>query len=200
MKTKVSVAVIGEGETEWFFIDSLRILRRFPFRVAPDFPSHADIGHIRKLLMQYLDAGYDFVVCLIDMDRINEIVAEKQRFHKIKSEFTTKKYANRVLFLETNPCTEFWFLLHFLPSPVIRHYHSQQELIRELQKYMPGYEKTKRYFIKANLQKYLEEHGNLDTAMKNAATLSKISVENHDDAMAYSHIHKLFDLLDHVNS
>lgn len=35
-----SIAIIGEGETEWFYFDSLRISRRFPFKMAPDFPSH----------------------------------------------------------------------------------------------------------------------------------------------------------------
>lgn len=26
-----SIAIIGEGETEWFYFDSLRIARRYPF-------------------------------------------------------------------------------------------------------------------------------------------------------------------------
>ena len=33
--------------------------------------------------------------------------------------------------------------------------------VPELQKYMPGYEKTKRYFIRTNLYKYLIENGDL---------------------------------------
>ena len=33
-----SIAIIGEGETEWFYFDSLRVACRFPFKVAPDFP------------------------------------------------------------------------------------------------------------------------------------------------------------------
>jgi hypothetical protein len=38
-----SIAIIGEGETEWFYFDSLRVACRFPFKVAPDFPQHSDI-------------------------------------------------------------------------------------------------------------------------------------------------------------
>lgn len=49
------------------------------------------------------------------------------------------------MFIETNPCTELWFLLHFLPTLQVKHYTSYEQLIPELQKYMPGYEKTKRY-------------------------------------------------------
>lgn len=37
MAVKKSIAIIGEGETEWFYFDSLRIACRYPFKVAPDF-------------------------------------------------------------------------------------------------------------------------------------------------------------------
>ena len=43
-----SIAIIGEGETEWFYFDSLRVACRYPFKVAPDFPQHSDINHILK--------------------------------------------------------------------------------------------------------------------------------------------------------
>ena len=39
-----SVAIIGEGETEWFYFDSLRVACRYPFKVAPDFPQHIAFG------------------------------------------------------------------------------------------------------------------------------------------------------------
>ncbi len=44
-----SIAIIGEGET-------MRIARRYPFKVAPDFPQHSDINHILKPveLRQYI--------------------------------------------------------------------------------------------------------------------------------------------------
>ena len=49
-----SIAIIGEGETEWFYFDSLRIACRYPFKVAPDFPQHSDINHILKLVSSHL--------------------------------------------------------------------------------------------------------------------------------------------------
>lgn len=67
-----SIAIIGEGETEWFYFDSLRIVCRYPFKVAPDFPQHSDINHILKLAESYLNKQYDYIVCLFDMtDCIN---------------------------------------------------------------------------------------------------------------------------------
>ena len=62
-----SIAIIGEGETEWFYFDSLRVACRFPFKVAPDFPQHSDIHHVLKLVESYIDKQYDYVVCLFDI-------------------------------------------------------------------------------------------------------------------------------------
>ena len=99
------------------------------------------------------------------------------------------------MFIETNPCTEFWFLLHFLPSVVCRQYESYEQLLPELQKHMPGYEKTKRYFTKTNLYKYLTEHGDLERAVQNSEKLCQLCQESPEDLKAYSEIHKVIELL-----
>ena len=177
-----SIAIIGEGETEWFYFDSLRIACRYPFKVAPDFPQHSDINHILKLVESYLNKQYDYIVCLFDMDRL----------------YSKKKYAGKVMFVETNPCTEFWFLLHFLPNVACRRYESYEQLLPELQKYMPGYEKTKRYFIRTNLYKYLTEIGDLERAMSNSEKLCQLCKESPEDLKAYSEVHKVIRLLNEI--
>ena len=167
-----SIAIIGEGETEWFYFDSLRVACRYPFKVAPDFPQHSDIKHILKLVESYLNKQYDYIVCLFDMDRLLQYPSEMQF-----------------------PCTEFWFLLHFLPNVVCRRYESYEQLLPELQKYMPGYEKTKRYFIRTNLYKYLTENGDLERAMSNSEKLCQLCQESPEDLKAYSEIYKVIKLL-----
>lgn len=191
-----SVAIIGEGETEWFYFDSLRITCRYPFKVAPDFPQHSDIKHILKLVESYLNKQqYDFIVCLFDMDRLLQQPSEMRLYTNAKKKYGAKKYAGRVMFIETNPCTEFWFLLHFLPNVVRRQYESYEQLLPELQKHMPGYEKTKRYFTKTNLYKYLTEHGDLERAVQNSEKLCQLCQESPEDLKAYSEIHKVIELL-----
>ena len=191
-----SVAIIGEGETEWFYFDSLRITCRYPFKVAPDFPQHSDIKHILKLVESYLNKQqYDFIVCLFDMDRLLQQPSEMRLYTNAKKKYGAKKYAGRVMFIETNPCTEFWFLLHFLPNVVCRQYESYEQLLPELQKHMPGYEKTKRYFTKTNLYKYLTEHGDLERAVKNSERLCQLCQASPEDLKAYSEIHKVIELL-----
>ena len=77
---KKSIAIIGEGETEWFYFESLRVKCRYPFKVAPDFPQHSNIGHVVKLVGTYVGQEYDYVICLVDMDRLLRI--PKEMAHK----------------------------------------------------------------------------------------------------------------------
>ena len=171
-----SIAIIGEGETEWFYFDSLRVACRYPFKVAPDFPQHSDIKHMLKLVESYLNKQYDYIVCLFDMDRLLQYPSEMQSYQRAKKKYHAKKYAGKVMFVETNPCTEF----------------------PELQKYMPGYEKTKRYFIRTNLYKYLTDNGDLERAMSNSEKLCQLCQESPEDLKAYSEIHQVIRLLTNI--
>jgi hypothetical protein len=195
---KKSVAIIGEGETEWFYFETLRIACRYPFKIAPDFPQHSDIRHILKLVESYLGKQYDHIVCLFDMDRLLQYPSEMQLYRNAKKKYDAKKYGGRVMFVETNPCTEFWFLLHFLPKVVCRKYETYEQLLPELQKYMPGYEKTKRYFTKTKLYKYLIENGDLERAMTNSEQLCRLCQESPEDKNAYSEIHRVIELLNTI--
>jgi hypothetical protein len=191
-KVNKSIAIIGEGETEWFYFDALRVSSRYSFKMAPDFPCHSDIEHILKLAERYKNEGYDFVVCLIDMDRIRQNPTEWKKYQKHKTE---RKYKH-IIFIETYPCTEFWFLLHFVPNLSTRLYRSYEDLLPELQKYMPGYEKTKRYFKQTDLYSFLNKHGDISRAMKNSEKLCELSKANPEDESSYSEIYKVIKLLD----
>lgn len=83
----------------------------------------------------------------------------------------------------------------FLPNVAYRRYENYDQLLPELQKYMPGYEKTKRYFIRTNLYKYLTENGDLERAMSNSEKLCQLCKESPEDLKAYSEIHKVIELL-----
>lgn len=191
MEEKKSLAIIGEGETEWFYFESLRIACHYhQFKVAPDFPQHSDIQHIVKLAEDYVNRQYDYVVCLIDMDRLTTHSKEMESYKRIR-----KKSSKKIMWVETNPCTEFWFLLHFLPNLAIKRYDSCDELLPELQHYMPGYEKSQRYFKKANLYNFLTEHGDLPRAIKYSEELSRLSETTPEDKIAYSQIHRIFELI-----
>ena len=122
MAVKKSIAIIGEGETEWWYFDTLRVACRYKFKVAPDFPQHSDIPHMAKLAEDYVKRETDYVVCLVDMDRLLRVPAEMATYLQLK-----KKSSRNVIWIETNPCTEFWFLLHFLPQISTKHYETYED-------------------------------------------------------------------------
>ena len=190
MAVKKSIAIIGEGETEWWYFDTLRISNRYKFKVAPDFPQHSDIPHMAKLAEDYVKRDTDYVVCLVDMDRLLRLPAEMAAYQQLK-----KKSHRNVIWIETNPCTEFWFLLHFLPQLGTKHYETCDDVLYDLQRYMPGYEKTARYFKKNNLYKYLTEHGDLQRAIGYAKELTRLSEATPYDRIAYSQMHIVFELI-----
>ena len=190
MAVKKSIAIIGEGETEWWYFDTLRIACRYKFKVAPDFPQHSDIPHMAKLAEDYVKRETDYVVCLVDMDRLLRLPKEMATYQQLK-----KSSHRNVIWIETNPCTEFWFLLHFLPQLSTKHYETYEDVLPDLQRYMPGYEKTARYFRKNNLYKYLTEHGDLQRALTYAEELSRLSEATPEDKIAYSQMHRVFNLI-----
>ena len=190
MAVKKSIAIIGEGETEWWYFETLRVACRYKFKVAPDFPQHSDIPHMAKLAEDYVKRETDHVVCLVDMDRLLRVPAEMATYQKLK-----KKSSRNVIWIETNPCTEFWFLLHFLPQLSMKHYDSCEDVLPDLQHYMPGYEKTARYFKKNNLYNYLTEHGDLQRAICYAEELNRLIETTPEDRIAYSQMHKVFELI-----
>lgn len=196
---KKSVAIIGEGETEWFYIDSLRIAMRYPFKVAPSFPQHSDMKHLNKTIEQCIQEGYDYIVCLVDMDRPLENRVEMERLKKMKKLYSHTRFQNRIMILATNPCTEFWFLMHFIKNIPHKIYKSQKEVIDELKTYLPGYEKTKKYYKANPLFDNLKEKGNLKRAVVNSEKLYESIEWDMDYKKAYSEIHKLIKLLAALN-
>ena len=190
MAVKKSIAIIGEGETEWWYFETLRIACRYKFKVAPDFPQHSDIPHMAKLAADYVKRETDYVVCLVDMDRLLRLPKEMATYQQLK-----KSSSRNVIWIETNPCTEFWFLLHFLPQLSTKHYETYEDVLPDLQRYMPGYEKTACYFRKNNLYKYLTEHGDMQRAIGYAKDLTRLSEATPEDKLAYSQMHRVFELI-----
>lgn len=47
-KTTFQVAIIGEGETEWYYFNYMKQSERFGFKVEPDLPKHSDFKSIIK--------------------------------------------------------------------------------------------------------------------------------------------------------
>ncbi|MGI6242786.1 MAG: RloB family protein [Prevotella sp.] len=193
---KKSIAIIGEGETEWFYFESMRILKRYSYQLKPTFPKHSDWRYIFEQARQCVSDGYDKVFCLIDMDVMHSKPNEMKSYQKEKKMIQNEK----IVVFETNPCTEFWFLLHFLPTLSTKNYRNCDEVVLDLRKYLPGYEKSKKYFKRTNLYQHLTFHGDLHKAIQFADKLYKIAQDTPEDIHSYTQIHKILIELDSLES
>ena len=200
-----TIAVIGEGITEKYYIESLKGLS--PFNVLPkELNSKASsLKKLEDVLKKTITDGYDEVYCLIDMDGKKEgksntdYLKLKIKYHNNIQTIKKKGIKCKIIFIETERCTELWFLYHFTKSSITREFTSYKEIENELRKYRPKYDKTEKYFRSiTSLQKEMTNqtlpHGSLKQAISNSKN-SIISKERDNRNFTYSEIHLLMDAL-----
>lgn len=166
-KLRKSIAIIGEGITEWYYFDYIRKELPSPIKISPDLPSGgSDYKKIFKKA-KTLASSYDKVYCLIDYDQIL-----KQRLQNtFLNECNSLK--KNIMVIITNPCSEYWFLLHFLKNYSSRVYSCYDDVLPALRKFLPDYDKTKNYFSQKHPFKTLETKGSRSKAIEYAKKLEQ---------------------------
>ena len=196
-KIKDSIAVIGEGLTEYYYFNSLKDDFR-QINIKPSYPKHSTgLDYLEQEIDKAIDAGYSLIICVIDMDNKKE-GEEKSEYTKFKRRlqgihFTKKprtKYEIR--FIENERCTEIFFLFYF--AYTTRCFQNQPELLEVLNKKC-YYEKTEEFFKKHSLHQYFEKSGgDFKKALRNAAKSMKEKEETGRD-YTYSQMAELFEAL-----
>ena len=186
---KKSIAIVGEGLTEREYFDSLRIYEKYRFTIKPSLPENTDIKNMAQTALTLLNKGFDYVYCLIDMDKIESNPTEKKNYENVIND---EKYQG-ISWIHSYPCTEFWFLLHSLKLGEVRRYKNCDEVLKELREYMPGYDKTKKYFKGHNLYNLLKSEGSMDKAIESAKKLEKLRKK--EDGIDYSEIYKVIEMI-----
>jgi len=120
---------------------------------------------------------YDVVFCVIDGDVLGS-----------KKEIDKKAGQKGVTAIVSRPCFELWFLLHYKYTN--REFHDCGELIsKELLKFIPDYEKSKRYHSKKSFYAILKT--SLETAILNAGRLENENKNNNKPTGTSTDIYKL---------
>jgi hypothetical protein len=166
-QVKYSIAIIGEGLTEWHYFNSLKSVKRYSYRITPSLPQHSDYQAIFKKAAQLVEEGYDKVYCVLDVDVFKKDAKHEQEY------FAAKRQAmndSRVEVFETMPCTEYWFLIHFKDFST-KIYVDYESMKGELREYLPGYEKSNEYFSAIQIYRHLIERGNIQKAVETAERL-----------------------------
>lgn len=191
-RVRKSIAIIGEGLTEYRYIDDMRTTERYRFSLVPGIPKHSDVDDIVRLARQRLAAGYDYVLCLIDMDVI-ECSHEKMEHYRV-----LKQNSPDIIFVESNQCTEYWFLMHYMPRPSSKEYADYDAVARELKKHIANYDKTEAFFNKTHIYRELKEKGNMAKAIELSRELDDLRDKEPEVYKSYSQMYKLFDVIEKI--
>lgn len=164
-------AVVGDGLCEKIYFTQLKNVEEInDFLIKPDLPSNKSKGGLFMKVFNkahdLLDAGTDFVYCIIDFDTI--IKENKQ------SDYSREKKrieaTGKAIVYECNPCFELWFLLHH--NNVAQNFTSCSQVETEVKKYISDYSKSEDYYTRKKIYSFLKP--NLEKkAYPNAALLEK---------------------------
>lgn len=188
-KARKSIAIIGEGLTEYRYIDDMRTTERYRFSLVPGIPKHPDIDDIVRLAQERASAGYDYVLCLIDMDVVESSHEKMEHYRALKNENP------KIIFVESSPCTEYWFLMHFMPGPSSKEYANYDVVAQELKKHISNYDKTEAFFNKTHIYKELKETGDMTKAVEVSRELEELRAKEPEVYKSYSQMYKLFDII-----
>lgn len=196
---KPTVAVIGEGITEQYYILSLKDVLNITAK--PFIPSKSTkLSDLEDMIEKCLHEGYSFIYCLIDMDN-KQSGPEKSAYLRLKAKYEDPHESpdgsvSKVVFIENNPCTEIWFYYYSqFTTRCYQSYDSMPPTLRsDLEKQFPGYKKTEKFFIACKgLHDFFANHpgASLEKAVENSKKSVRAFMEG--DSSAYSHMHEFIE-------
>lgn len=191
---KYAVAIVGEGESEWHYFTSLKRSKRFSFKVVPELPSHSNAKSIIEKAHALVHEGYDKVYCVLDLDVICISSDTLARYDSEKRK-AIKKSKGTISFIESMPCFELWFLIHFIDYSA-REYLDYISLKPQLKKFIADYEKTERFFRKANFFDRLVQEGSIEKATATASRLLEAFERSGSPTHPRTSVHELIAFLE----
>lgn len=186
--------MIGEGITEYYYFNSLKD-EFTQLNLRPMYPKHStSLVDLEQEIDKAIDKGYNQIFCVIDMDNKKE-GSERQNYLNFKKRHEgtktskNKEFKYTIRFIETERCTELFFLFYFAYTSSL--FHDQPSVLRKLNKHC-YYEKTEKFFKAHSLHQYFQKHeGCFLDALRNAAHSMKEKEESGRDH-TYSQMAELF--------
>lgn len=162
-----TVKIYCEGFTEWYYFEWLRSNGRFKFSMEPDVPKSSRSAYkqnlklIDKELQKNAQERADAIFLVIDTDTIVKDKGQRAEYRKAKEKY--KKQG--VIFIESHPCFELWFLYHLVDKFARTNFETYEDLRPAIESVLPKYEKAMGYYQKNTVFR--------ESILKNAANRSK---------------------------
>lgn len=176
------IVIIGEGLTEQFYFKHLRSLYNYHYTLKPYFFGTTSLKEMDSKICEVIESC-GIAVCVFDAD-----VSERNEVEKEKLEQLRKKYGKKknVIFCDSLPSIEYWFLLHYRNTN--QHFKDSKAVERELRKFVTHYAKKGDFLEKEKWVADLCKDGKLENAIERSELFG-------NNGSSYSNIHKVFKLI-----
>ena len=195
-KQRNTTIIIGEGPTEFYYLNSLKDEFRILQHIKPDSPKNTSLRELQRSIESSIQMGYSQVFCLIDMDTKKKDAKSMAEYQRLKKKYhnahIVKKRSGidcQIRFYETERCTELFFIYYF--KYTTQKFQTSDDVETLLNK-ICGYDKTLKFFRGHPLHQFFEKQGgNFVNAIANA-NRSLFDVRNGNRDYTYSEIGSIF--------
>ena len=195
-KQRNTTIIIGEGPTEFYYLNSLKDEFRILQHIKPDSPKNTSLRELQRSIESSIQMGYSQVFCLIDMDTKKKDAKSMAEYQRLKKKYhnahIVKKRSGidcQIRFYETERCTELFFIYYF--KYTTQKFQTSEDVEVLLNK-ICGYDKTLKFFRGHPLHQFFEKQGgNFANAISNA-NKSLVEVRKGNRDYTYSEIGIMF--------
>lgn len=195
-KQRNTTIIIGEGPTEFYYLNSLKDEFRILQHIKPDSPKNTSLRELQRSIESSIQMGYSQVFCLIDMDTKKKDAKSMAEYQRLKKKYhnahIVKKRSGidcQIRFYETERCTELFFIYYF--KYTTQKFQTSEDVEVLLNK-ICGYDKTLKFFRGHPLHQFFEKQGgNFVNAIANT-NRSLVDVRNGNRDYTYSEIGSMF--------
>lgn len=180
--------IIGAGITEQWYFKHLQTLRDYSVKIKPRYFGRENAVKLDKRVDKVLkEEGFAIVVFDADVSQRN--YKERQLVQRMKT-----KYANNkdVLFCDSLPSIEYWFLLHYKEAG--RLFKTSNAVVEEIKKYNSQFDKNGKFLENDSWVKDLCDGKRLWQAIERCKQQEE--KVNRGESVSYSKVYKAIELLE----
>jgi len=176
-----NITLIGEGFTEQYYFKHIRSIFNYRYILKPYFFGITSLTDMDRKIAEVIEGG-GVAICVFDTDVSQRLEAEKRKLNILLKKYSRK--AN-VIFCNSLPSVEYWFLLHY--ENTNKHYSNSKAVERVLRKYLLNFDKSILFLEKEKWVTDLCADHKLTTAIERAKYFG-------DNGSSFSNIYKAFEL------
>lgn len=198
-RQRQTTIIIGEGPTEFYYLNSLKDKYRILQHIKPDSPKNTSLRELQRSIENSIQMGYSQVFCLIDMDTKKKDPKSNADYQRLKKKYDGQHIVKSrfgidctVRFFETDRCTELFFIYYF--KYTTQKFQASGDVEAMLNK-ICGYDKSLKFFRTHPLHQYFEKMGgSFEDAIRNSIK-SVEGIRNGSRDYTYSELGEMFRLL-----